>query len=165
MKECVLSLLWLFFIPSNPQHLFCTDFFFTYFKTVQIIKFIEQGPSWETNGPCGSTEDTCSLWFLRPHYCVNKCIYFVSWHKQTQSNPPNYIFKIHLHKCLPSGLILSSFLSKSLYEFQMLTLVLHDLHISLSLNWSPSYIIYILLKYDEPCKLPRWIMKTNTSLA
>jgi hypothetical protein len=33
---------------------------------------------------------------------------FASWHKQTPvQTPPNYIFKIHLHKCLPSGLILS----------------------------------------------------------
>jgi hypothetical protein len=109
-------------------------------------KFIVQGPSWETNGPCGSTQNICSLWYLRPHYCVHTCTSIINPYTNKPSpQPQNYIFKIHLHKCLPNGLILSGFVSKFLYTFLMPTCVLYDLSISLPLNGSLCYTIYKLL--------------------
>jgi hypothetical protein len=103
-----------------------------------------QGPSWETNGPCGNIENTCSLWPLWVHYCVQThsswlCIL-------TQTNPvktlQNDIFKNPSAQMSPNWSHSFNFLSISLYAFFTPTFVLYNLPISLSLNWSLSYITY-----------------------
>jgi hypothetical protein len=98
----------------------------------------------------------------------------VSLSKHTQSKLSQIIYlkcvlivSFHLHIGLSSGLLLSAFLSKTLYAFLTLTYVLYGLATSLYLNRSLSYIIYQTVIMSTPLckKLPRWIMKTNKSLS
>jgi len=94
----------------------------TYLLTHSLMM---QSPSWEANQFSASQEISHILWNPKVHYRIHKCLPPVPILSQLDPihipHPTSWrsilILSSHLSLCIPSGLLLSGFLSKTLYIF------------------------------------------------
>ena len=127
--------------PAMTTHNLIT-YLLTYSLTHSLTHSKEQNSSWEANRFSASQEIPRILWKPKVHYRIYKSL---SWARSIQSMPPHsicwrssLILFSRLRLGLPSGLFLSGFPTKTLYEplLSSLPYVLHAPPISFSI-WSP----------------------------